>query len=147
MTDMLGGIRVVTIEAVGVVPGATGLMRDMGAEVIKIEPPGGETGRGNWKRRPELGDTFPGEGFFDIRNRGKQSVTLNIATAEGRAVLLRLLANADVFAHNLRATAVQRYGLDYETIGALYPRLVYASFSGYGEKGIDRDKDGWGPVA
>ena len=147
MTDMLGGVRVVTIEAVGVVPGATGLMRDMGAEVIKIEPPGGETGRGNWKRPADLGDTFPGGGFFDIRNRGKQSVTLNIASPEGRDILVRMLANADVFCHNLRATAVQKYGLDYETIGALYPKLVYASFSGYGEKGLDRDKDGWGPVA
>jgi crotonobetainyl-CoA:carnitine CoA-transferase CaiB-like acyl-CoA transferase len=147
VTDMLGGVRVVTIEAVGVVPGATGLMRDMGAEVIKIEPPGGETGRGNWKKPADLGDTFPGGGFFDIRNRGKQSVTLNVASPEGREVLVRMLANADVFCHNLRATAVQKYGLDYETIGALYPKLVYASFSGYGEKGLDRDKDGWGPVA
>ena len=148
MADMLGGVRVVTIEAVGVVPGATGLMRDMGAIVTKIEPPGvGETGRGNWKKRTDLGDSFPGEGFFDIRNRGKQSVTLNIASPEGRDILVRLLADADVFAHNLRASAVQRYGLDYETIGALYPKLIYASFSGYGEKGIDKDKDDWGPVA
>src|SRR5438093_13301001 len=108
MPDMLGGVKVVTIEAVGVVPGATGLMRDMGARVVKIEPPGGETGRGNWKRQPELGDEFPGAGFFDIRNRGKESVTLNIATPEGREILLRLLADADVFCHNLRATAVER---------------------------------------
>jgi crotonobetainyl-CoA:carnitine CoA-transferase CaiB-like acyl-CoA transferase len=145
--DMLGGVRVVTIEAVGVVPGATGLMSDMGATVIKVEPPGGETGRGNWKRQPELGESFPGGTFFDIRNRGKQSITLNIAKPEGRDVLIRLLANADVFAHNLRASAVERYGLDYGTIGAMYPSLIYAGFSGYGEQGLDRDKDGWGPVA
>lgn len=145
---MLDGIRVVTIEAVGVVPGATGLMRDMGATVVKIEPPGtGESGRANWKPAPDLGESFPGGTFFDIRNRGKQSVTLNIATEGGREVLLRLLQDADVFAHNLRSTAVHRYGLDYETLGPLFPRMVYASFSGYGEHGIDRDKDGWGPVA
>lgn len=147
VADMLGGVRVVTIEAVGVVPGATGLMADMGATIIKIEPPGGETGRGNWRREPETGDAFPGGTFFDIRNRGKQSVTLNIATPEGREILLRLLADADVFCHNLRATAVERYGLDYETIGTLFPKLIYAGFSGYGEKGLDKDKDGWGPVA
>ena len=147
MSDMLGGVRVVTIEAVGVVPGATGLMRDMGAEVIKIEPPGGESGRGNWKKPTDLGDTFPGGSFFDIRNRGKQSITLNVAAPEGRDILVKLLADADVFCHNLRATAVMRYGLDYETLSALYPKLIYASFSGYGEKGLDKDKDGWGPVA
>src|SRR5262245_16434994 len=136
VADMLGGVRVVTIEAVGVVPGATGLMTDMGATVIKVEPPGGETGRANWRRESEAGDSFPGGSFFDIRNRGKQSITLNIATPEGREILLRLLADADVFCHNLRATAVQRYGLDYETLGPLYPKLIYAGFSGYGEKGL-----------
>ena len=143
----LEGITIIDLSHALAGPFCTTMLADYGAQVIKIEPPGGETGRGNWKKRTDLGDTFPGAGFFDIRNRGKQSVTLNIASPEGRDVLVKMLADADVFCHNLRATAVQKYGLDYETIGKLYPKLVYASFSGYGEKGLDKDKDGWGPVA
>ena len=147
MADMLAGIRVVSAESFGVVPGTTAILRDMGATVIKIEPPNiGDSFRRAVQGLPEP-DGFPGNSLFDIWNRGKHSLTLNLATPEGHEVLMKLLESADIFTHNLRATFLGQHGLDYETISARFPGLIYASFTGYGDKGIDKDRDGLGPVA
>jgi crotonobetainyl-CoA:carnitine CoA-transferase CaiB-like acyl-CoA transferase len=146
MADMLSGIRVVAAESWGVVPGATGLLADMGAIVIRVEPPGvGDGMRGMQAAAPQGGR--PGGSTFDVWNRGKQSITLDVSKPGGKEILLKLLETADVFTHNLRPSALERYGLQYEALAARYPRLVYAGFTAYGEQGIDRDRPGVGPVA
>jgi crotonobetainyl-CoA:carnitine CoA-transferase CaiB-like acyl-CoA transferase len=126
----LQGVRVVACSTAqaGTVPYM--LMADLGAEVIKIEVPEvGDNSRGSTVL-PGLPSTY-----FETNNRGVRSVTLNLKTAEGREILRKLVATADIFGQNFRPGAAEKNGFGYEEMRKVNPRLVYVSVSGYGPKG------------
>ena len=117
-------------------PAASGVLGDWGAEVVKIEPPEGDPFRG-------LLSAFGGDGSsppFELDNRNKRSVGLNLSHPDGQRIAAQLVDQADVFVTNARMPALARAGLDYETVSARNPRLVYASVSGYGIDGDERDR-------
>ncbi len=126
----LQGVKVVACSTAqaGTVPYM--LMADLGAEVVKIEVPGiGDNSRGS--------TVLPGmpSTYFETNNRGVKSVTLNLKEAEGRDILKKLVAEADIFGQNFRPGAAEKNGFGYEELKAVNPRLVYMSISGYGPKG------------
>jgi crotonobetainyl-CoA:carnitine CoA-transferase CaiB-like acyl-CoA transferase len=126
----LQGVKVVACSTAqaGTVPYM--LMADLGAEVIKIEvPDGGDTSR--------VASVLPGHpsSFFETNNRGVKSVTLNLKTSEGREILHKLVARADIFGQNFRPGAAEKNGFGYEELKKVNPRLVYIAISGYGPKG------------
>jgi formyl-CoA transferase/CoA:oxalate CoA-transferase len=116
-------------------PYATFLMAMAGAEIIKIEPPGGEIAR-DW------GPPFYGDeaAYFVNLNRNKKSVALDLKHPEGKAIFFRLLERADVVLENLRVGAVAKLGIDYERARERQPRIVYCSVSGFGQDGPYRDR-------
>jgi crotonobetainyl-CoA:carnitine CoA-transferase CaiB-like acyl-CoA transferase len=131
----LGGIRVLDLTNVIMGPFATHIMADMGADVIKIESAEGDTFR---SYRPNRHDGMAG-GFLHL-NRNKRSIVLDLKTISDMAVLQRLIATADVFVHSLRPKAIQKLGLDYETVRGFKPDIIYCGAYGFGEKGPYRNK-------
>ena len=126
----LQGVKVVACSTAqaGTVPWM--LMADLGADVIKIEPPdGGDSGR-RMTVLPGMPSTF-----FETNNRGVKSVTLNLKSAEGRAILAKLVAKADIFGQNFRPGAAEKNGFGWEELRKVNPKLVYVSISGYGTRG------------
>jgi crotonobetainyl-CoA:carnitine CoA-transferase CaiB-like acyl-CoA transferase len=126
----LQGVKVVACSTAqaGTVPYM--LMADLGAEVIKIEvPDGGDNSRGS--------TVLPGmpSTYFETNNRGVKSLTLNLKTEEGREILRRLVARADIFGQNFRPGAAEKNGFGYEELREVNPKLVYVSVSGYGPMG------------
>src|SRR5438552_328446 len=138
MPGALAGIRVVEMGFWVAGPGAAGVMADWGADVIKIEPPDGDPFRGMFMNAAGL--DVPFNPPFELDNRGKRSIGLNLQRAEGRAITNRLLKGADVFVSNLRQPALRKVGLSYEELRQLNPRLVYCHVSGYGLVGDDCDR-------
>ena len=135
----LDGIRVVDLSRVVSGPYCTMTLADMGADVIKIEEPG----RGDESRAfgpPFLGGESP---YFLSINRNKRSCTVNLKCDDGRAILGRLVAGADVLVQNFRPGAVERLGLDYDSLAPRHPRLVYCSISGFGDSGPDAARPGY----
>jgi crotonobetainyl-CoA:carnitine CoA-transferase CaiB-like acyl-CoA transferase len=129
------GIKVVEVGMWVAGPAAAGILGDWGAEVIKIEPPEGDP------FRALLSGIFGGVNPpFELDNRNKRSVGLNLSTEEGRALAAQLVDDADVFVTNARPGALARAGLDFETVSARNPRLVYAHVTGYGLAGEDKDR-------
>jgi crotonobetainyl-CoA:carnitine CoA-transferase CaiB-like acyl-CoA transferase len=133
----LSRLKVLDVSQVMAGPFCCMLLGDMGADVIKVEPPG----TGDQTRR-SMGFTLKGSdsGGFIALNRNKRSVALNLATEEGRQIAATLVDRADVFVTNARPAALARAGLDYDTRKASNPRLVYAHINGYGIEGPDRDR-------
>jgi crotonobetainyl-CoA:carnitine CoA-transferase CaiB-like acyl-CoA transferase len=126
----LAGIRIVDVSTVLMGPYATQILADYGADVVKVEPPEGDIMRhGGPMRNPRMGP------MYLQANRNKRSVVVDIKTAGGREVLLRLCAGADVFLCNVRPAAMRRLGLGPDEIRAANPRLVHVSLIGYGEGG------------
>ncbi len=139
-TGPLAGIRAVTCSTAqaGTVPYM--LMADLGAEVIKIEAPG--AGDHSRTAGELLGENGEISSFFETNNRGVKSLTLNLKSDEGRAILYKLVEQADVFGQNFRPSAAERNGFDYETLKKINPKIVYASVSGYGQLGPEADLPG-----
>lgn len=137
----LAGVRVLdlTINVLG--PLATQTLGDMGADVIKIEPPGGDPMR-------QIGPApVPGMGsHFLGLNRNKRSVVLDLKQPSGRRAMARLIAGADVLVHNMRHAAARRLGIDHESTQALNPRLIHAAATGYREDGPDVDRPAYDDV-
>ena len=131
----LAGIRIVDLTSMVFGPYATQIMADMGADVIKIEPPSGDDTRNISK-----GPVPSMSGVFVNVNRGKRSVVLDMKTAEGKEALTRLIAGADVFIHSMRAKAIARLGFDYAAVAALKPDIIYTNCYGYSRRGPDADK-------
>ncbi|MET9020975.1 CoA transferase [Actinopolymorpha sp. NPDC004070] len=126
----LSGVRVVEVGVFMAAPFAGMQLADLGADVVKVEPPG----RGDPAR--QVGPYLQGEGSAFVRlNRNKRSVAVDLKHPDGKAVLTRLLATADVFLQNLRPGAMDALGFDYESVRAVNPRLVYVSLSGWGQDG------------
>jgi crotonobetainyl-CoA:carnitine CoA-transferase CaiB-like acyl-CoA transferase len=138
----LDGVRVLAAEQMQALPYATQLLAHLGADVVKIEPPGrGESGRG---ARPTLVDADGRTvGATYLRNNlGKRSVTLDLKSDEGRTLFERLVPRFDVVAENFKRGTMERLGLGYERIAAVHPAAIYVSISGFGNLG-DSPYAGW----
>jgi crotonobetainyl-CoA:carnitine CoA-transferase CaiB-like acyl-CoA transferase len=141
MSGPLAGIRVIDLTSAVLGPVATQILGDMGAEVIKIEPPLGDP------VRPLGPSRHPGMGAYFLNiNRNKKSVALDLKRPAAREALLRLAEIADVFVHNMRLGAAGRLGLDYAAIAARNPRIVYAAATGFRKDGVHRDRPSFDDV-
>eukprot|EP01051_Picozoa_sp_SAG22_P024956 SAG22_NODE_7166_length_768_cov_1.393124_1_plen_168_part_10 len=148
----LRGLRVVELASVMAAPVCAALLADYGAEVIKIEDPrGGDVVR-SWGKGddpaltadPALHATAEGGGSSFVQlNRGKKSVGLNPTAPEGKAILLKLLATADIFITNVRLKSLRKAGLDYESLAPLFPRLIVGHLSAFGRTGPMADDPGY----
>jgi crotonobetainyl-CoA:carnitine CoA-transferase CaiB-like acyl-CoA transferase len=133
----LAGTRVVELGVWVAGPACGGILADWGAEVIKVEPPAGDPAR---QFAAMLGADVPLNPPFELDNRGKRSVVLDLTADRARAVMLELIDRADVFVTNVRLSALERLGLDHRALLARNPRLVYAALTGYGLDGPDADR-------
>lgn len=137
MAGPVEGIKVVELGVWVAGPATGGILADWGADVVKIEPPTGDPGRMFGRMLGcDLGVNPP----FEMDNRSKRSIVLDLTTAEGRDTAFELLSGADVFVTNVRPAALRRLGLDYESVHDHNPRLVYGLITGYGETGPDADR-------
>ncbi len=133
----LDGVRVVELGVWVAGPGAAGILADWGADVIKIESPAGDPAR-QFVRM--LGGDLDINPVFELDNRGKRSVVLELGSPEGLEAALALLGSADVFVTNIRASALDRLGLGPDALLDRFDQLVYAIITGYGLEGPDADK-------
>ena len=130
MNKLLEGVRVLDLTRVLAGPYASMILADLGAEVIKVELPG----KGDEAR--DFGPFLKGESaYFMSVNRGKKSVAIDLHKSRGRKLVQQLASRCDVFIENFRPGSMERFGLDYKTLGSLCPRLVYVSISGFGQTG------------
>lgn len=139
----LSGIRILDLSRVLAGPWATQMLGDLGAEIIKIEQPGAGDDTRGW------GPPWHGEGadrlsaYYLSANRGKQSVTIDIATPQGQALVRDLCAKSDVVVENFKLGGLKKYGLDYESLSAADPRLIYCSITGFGQSGPRSSQPGY----
>ena len=142
----LAGLRVLDLSRILAGPSATQLLADLGAEVIKVERPGSGDDTRGWGP-PFVTDAKGAEtgasAYFLSANRGKHSVAINIADPRGQALVQRLAAGADILVENFKPGDLARYGLDYPTLGAANPRLIYCSISGFGQTGPNAHRAGY----
>ena len=139
---LLRGIKVVEMATWIFAPMAACVLGELGADVIKVEPHDGDPMRGLVPR--VRGDV---DWIWELANRNKRGVALDVRSAEGRAALGRLLAEADIFIVNLRRSALERLGIDYESLRESHPRLIYAHATGYGVEGPDIDRPAFDELA
>ncbi|MET0239043.1 MAG: CoA transferase [Sphingobium sp.] len=144
MSRPLEGIKVVEVAMWAFVPAAGGILSDLGATVIKVEPPTGDPIRGL-----QIGQSSVNQAFdfsWENYNRGKRSITLDLKQAAGLEVLYRLLEDADVFLTNLLPPARAKMGIDAETIRARFPDIIYAVGSGVGQHGPEAHRGGFDAI-
>jgi crotonobetainyl-CoA:carnitine CoA-transferase CaiB-like acyl-CoA transferase len=134
MAGPLAGVRVVDFSRVLAGPHCTETLLDLGAEVIKIEPPRGDLSRQAFPRWGEI------SGYYAQQNAGKQNVSIDLNVPGARAIALRLCKTADVIVENFRPGTLESFGLGYEEVSVVNPRVVYASISGYGQRGEWRSR-------
>ncbi len=141
----LTGVRVLDLSRVLAGPWATQTLADLGAEVIKIERPGAGDDTRHWG--PPFTTTAEGQpgdaAYFLCANRGKKSVELDIASPEGAETVRRLAATCDVVVENFKTSGLKKYGLDYASLAAVNPKLVYCSITGFGQDGPDAHRAGY----
>src|SRR3989441_3431166 len=137
----LDGLRVIDLTQAMAAPYCTMTLADLGADVIKVEPPGGE------EQRRGATSRHGHSGSFMAINRNKRGITLDLKTPEGVEVMHRLVCTADVFVQNYRPGAAGRLGVDYETLKRLNPRLIYCSVSGFGSTGPYASRGGFDLIA
>ena len=146
MRRILDGIRVLDLTRVLAGPWATQNLADFGAEVIKVERPGHGDDTRKWGPpflRDRDGRETADAAYYLACNRGKKSVTLDIASAEGRRLARALALECDVLVENFKVGDLARHGLDYATLAEAHPRLVYCSITGFGQDGPYRDRPGY----
>ncbi|WP_309570355.1 CoA transferase [Deinococcus sp.] len=154
MTDLaqpLSGVRVADFSRVLTGPFATMLLGDLGADVIKVEPPGGDDTRG-WGPPFQYGHGQVGEGgressYFLSVNRNKRSIILDLKAAEGLAAARRIVEGSDILVENFRPGTLERLGLGWDALHAEFPRLIYATITGFGLTGPYRDRAGYDVIA
>ncbi len=134
----LTGIKVLDLSRVLAGPYCTMVLGDLGADVIKVEPPEGDETRG-W------GPPFAGgeSAYYLCVNRNKRGIVINLKTDEGKKVLCDLALRSDVLVENFRPGTLNKFGLDYETLHELHPKLIYCSITGFGQTGSMKDKPGY----
>ena len=137
---VLSGVRVLSFTQFLLGPAGVQFLADMGADVIKIEPPGGTL----WERHWSGGNLFLNgvSAFFLLAHRNQRSLTLDLKKPEGLAVARKLVESADVLVQNFRPGVMERLGLGWDAVSKINPRLIYASASGYGEASPYRDRPG-----
>jgi crotonobetainyl-CoA:carnitine CoA-transferase CaiB-like acyl-CoA transferase len=142
----LSGLRVLDLSRILAGPSATQLLADLGAEVIKIERPGAGDDTRGWGP-PFVADADGSEtgpsAYFLAANRGKHSVAVNIAAPAGQDLIRKLAAQSDILVENFRPGDLARYGLDFATLVALNPRLIYCSITGFGQTGPNAHRAGY----
>ncbi|MEE6164762.1 MULTISPECIES: CaiB/BaiF CoA transferase family protein [unclassified Mycolicibacterium] len=131
----LHGVRVVDLTAMVMGPYCTQIMADMGADVIKVEPPQGDN-----TRYISVGPAPGMSGVFANVNRGKRGIVLDLQADADREALRALIATADVFIHSMRAKAISKLGFGYDDVAAINPAIVYTNCYGYGRRGPDADR-------
>jgi crotonobetainyl-CoA:carnitine CoA-transferase CaiB-like acyl-CoA transferase len=147
----LSGVRVLDLSRVLAGPWCTQTLADLGADVIKVERPPSRTGPGGDDTRgwgpPFLQDRSGADtaeaAYYLGTNRNKRSITVDIAQPEGQALVRRMALQSDVFVENYKVGDMARYGLDFASLSALNPRLVYCSITGFGQTGPYRDRAGY----
>lgn len=140
---LLQGVKVIEHATYFAAPGAGGILSDWGAEVIKIEPPGGDPVRNNFPTKGTGREHLTDNPAFDGDNRGKKSIVVDARTEEGREVIRKLADTADVFLTNVRPGGIERSGLGYEILSKRNPKLVYCALTGYGLEGPDANAPGF----
>jgi CoA:oxalate CoA-transferase len=136
----LDGIRVLDLSRVVAGPFAGRMLSDLGADVVKVEPPEGDVARVWGEQRHGV------SGFFQQQNAGKRDICIDLRTADGRSLVVALAAKADIVIENFRAGVMDRLGLGWSVLGAANPRLVMCSISGFGANGPDSDRAAYAPV-
>ena len=139
-TRPLAGVRVLDLTRVLAGPHAGRMLLDLGAEVIKVEPPEGDITRTTWPRVNSIAS------YFAQQNAGKRCVSIDMDHAEGRALVLQLAEHCDVIIENFRPGVMDRLGLGYDAVSARNPRIIYASASGYGQTGPWVHRRAYAPV-
>ena len=146
MPAPLSHVRVLDLSRVLAGPWATQLLADLGAEVIKVERPGTGDDTRHWGPpylRDRAGRDTGESAYYLATNRGKQSLTLDLATGDGQVIARRLAARADVLVENFAVGALARWGLAWDDLRAVNPRLVYSSITGYGQTGPNAGRAGY----
>lgn len=144
MAGALAKYRVLDLSRILAGPWASQLLADFGAQVIKLERPGGGDDTRHWG--PPFIDEAAGSGsaaYFHAVNRNKQSIAVDISTAEGQAIVRQLVAKSDVLIENFKVGGLAKYGLDYASLSAIKPQLVYCSITGFGQTGPYKDRAGY----
>jgi crotonobetainyl-CoA:carnitine CoA-transferase CaiB-like acyl-CoA transferase len=131
----LAGVRVIDLTAMVMGPYCTQIMADMGADVVKVEPPDGDG-----TRYISVGPVAGMGGVFFNVNRGKRSIVLDLRSNEDVAALRALIETADVFIHSMRAKAIAKLGFGHEDVAAINPKIIYTNCYGYSRRGPDRDR-------
>lgn len=142
---MLEGIKVIEMATYIAAPSAGGILADWGADVIKVEPLGGCPMRNFYASA--MTDDYPDNALSALDNRGKRTLAVNTGTQEGRDIIRKLIAEADVFLTNVRPKQLVEQGLDYDTLAQINRKLVYASVTGFGLEGEEADKPGFDTAA
>jgi crotonobetainyl-CoA:carnitine CoA-transferase CaiB-like acyl-CoA transferase len=137
----LEGIRVLDVTQVMAGPFCAMMLADLGATVVKVEPPAGDS------TRQMPGASGTDSPSFNAVNRGKRSIVLDLKTIQGREIFVRLARSSDIVIENYRPGVMTSLGLDYAALSAANPRLIYASISGYGQTGPQRGKGGFDLIA
>ncbi len=137
----LDGLKVVELGQLIAGPFATKLLGEFGADVIKVEPPGAGDPLRKW-RILEEGTSL----WWHVQSRTKRSVTLDLRSQEGQDVVRRLAAEADVVVENFRPGTLENWGLGYEALAAINPKLIMVRVSGFGQTGPYRNKPGFGVI-
>ena len=136
MTAPLEGVKVVELARILAGPWVGQTLADLGADVIKVEAPQGDDTRGWGPPFVESEDGSAGDAaYFHSCNRGKRSITVDFRTEEGQEIVRRLVADADVLVENFKVGGLKKYGLDYDSLKEVNPRLVYCSVTGFGQDG------------
>ncbi len=137
--SLLANIRVLDLSRVLAGPYCTMVLADYGADVIKVEAPGGGDGTRAWGP-PWVGDQ---SAYFLAANRNKRSITVDLKASEGRQIIYELAALSDVVVENFKVGGSERLGVDYAMLAAINPQLVYCSITGYGQTGPYKDRAGY----
>ena len=145
MAGALDDINVVDLSRVLAGPWSTQNLADLGADVIKIERPGVGDDTRSWG--PPFVSRTEGDAqeaaYFFCANRNKRSLTLDFTTDKGREILIKLIAQADVLIENYKVGGLKKYGLDYDSLSRINPRLIYCSITGFGQDGPYADRPGY----
>jgi crotonobetainyl-CoA:carnitine CoA-transferase CaiB-like acyl-CoA transferase len=150
MSGPLKGIRVLDLTRVLAGPFATQILADLGAEVIKVERPGTGDDTRSWGPpyiKDAKGNDTTETTYFASCNRGKKSVTLDLADAQAQRRIRELAGRCDILVENYKVGDLARHGLDYASLRKLYPSLIYCSITGFGQNGPYADRAGYDPIA
>jgi crotonobetainyl-CoA:carnitine CoA-transferase CaiB-like acyl-CoA transferase len=148
MASILKGIKVIEMGHFVAVPAAAAMMADWGADVIKIEPLTGDAQRSQYVLKDDYTLDLEGINFrFEVHNRNKKGIAIDLSRASGREIVTRLIGTADVFISNYELHTLRKFGLDYQTLSRSNGRLIYGTLTGYGTQGPDKDERGFDVTA